>query len=209
LIDVAAVTESEVVGLFARARAAAARLVSRMIQPLLKRVDAVAETLAKTGVEPVALPSLNLPIPDVGGYVPSLPVYQPSMRQVVRELGDQFNRAGFVPGNEYGIATGLSPAGWCGRMSRGGRGDGARRRSARSCGGCITARFWTIGRRSLCRGLDGTTLPTDAAFWQQWTPPNHYGCRSCVIEVWESSKLREPPASVQAYQRFGSDFFVG
>lgn len=208
LIDAAAVTESEVVGLFARARAAAARLVSRMIQPLLKRVDAVAEALAKTGVEPVVLPSLNLPVPDVGGYVPSLPVYQPSMRQVVRELGDQFNRAGFVPGNEYGIATGLS--GGMVRAYESGRARGWRTPQ-------ISEKLWGLHysailddrTTTLCRGLDGTTLPTDAAFWQQWTPPNHYGCRSCVIEVWESSKLREPPALIQNYTKFGPDFFLG
>jgi uncharacterized protein with gpF-like domain len=66
------------------------------------------------------------------------------------------------------------------------------------------------GRTSkLCRGLDGTVLPAADPFWQQWTPPNHFNCRSCVIEVWESARLKEPPASTRAYQQFGAEFFIG
>lgn len=225
LIDLGAIAENEVVGLFARARAAAGRIVTRMIAPLMKRVDAVAETLARAGVEAAALPSLNLPVPDVGGYVPelplyepaayrssppvpALPLYQPSMRQVVRELGEQFNRAGFVPGNEYGIANGLS--GGMVRAYESGRARGWRMPA-------ISEKLWGLHYSAvlddrttkICRGLDGTTLPKENEFWRTYTPPLHWNCRSCVIEVWSSTTLKEPPVESRNYEAFGPEFFMG
>ncbi len=35
----------------------------------------------------------------------------------------------------------------------------------------------------LCASLDGMTQPKDAPCWSQLTPPNHYNCRSTLIEV--------------------------
>jgi len=208
LVDLTAISESEVVGLFARARAAAAAIVQRMTAPLLKRVGAVADAVAKAGVEPVALPSLNLPVPDVGGYVPSLPIYQPSMRSVARELADQFQKAGFVPGAEHGIENSLGVG--MVRAYESGRARGWRTPQ-------ISEKLWGLHYSAildtrttqLCRGLDGTVLPLADPFWQLWSPPNHYGCRSAVIEVFESTRLNQPPADLRKYERFGPDFFLG
>lgn len=35
----------------------------------------------------------------------------------------------------------------------------------------------------LCKGLHGTTLPVDHAFWNRFYPPNHFGCRSTVRQI--------------------------
>ena len=36
-----------------------------------------------------------------------------------------------------------------------------------------------MGRTTaLCLGLDGITLPASNAFWDMYTPPNHWRCRS-------------------------------
>lgn len=44
----------------------------------------------------------------------------------------------------------------------------------------------------LCQELDGTKLPKDDPFWGRYTPPNHYNCRSTVLEVF---KYEEPEAA--------------
>lgn len=60
----------------------------------------------------------------------------------------------------------------------------------------------------LCRKLDGMTAPIDDPAWIRWTPPNHFGCRSHLVEVWESSALArrpeiiEPKATVDDLMRF-------
>jgi hypothetical protein len=35
----------------------------------------------------------------------------------------------------------------------------------------------------LCRSLDGVILPVEHAFWKQYYPPNHHGCRSTVRQL--------------------------
>lgn len=44
----------------------------------------------------------------------------------------------------------------------------------------------------LCRTLDGMIAPKDDPIWQRFTPPNHFRCRSTLIEVWRSDALNEP-----------------
>lgn len=213
LIGVSAIAETEISALFARARSAASTIVQRMTAPLLRRVAAVADAVARSGVVAAQLPALDLPIADVGGYVPSIPlydppVYRPTVRVVTKELATQFAKAGFVPGAEHGITNSLG-VGMVGAYESG-RARGWRMPA-------IQEKLWGLHysavlddrTTNLCRGLDGTVLPLADPFWQQWTPPNHFGCRSAVIEVWQSSRLREPPADLRTYQQFGNDFFIG
>jgi SPP1 gp7 family putative phage head morphogenesis protein len=35
----------------------------------------------------------------------------------------------------------------------------------------------------ICDELDGVILPLDDPFWDTWTPPNHFNCRSTVIAL--------------------------
>jgi hypothetical protein len=58
LVDVAAVAEDEVQGLFARARAAAARIVQRITAPLLARVGNAPAIVAQKSETPFAAPTL-------------------------------------------------------------------------------------------------------------------------------------------------------
>jgi len=44
-----------------------------------------------------------------------------------------------------------------------------------------------------CRKLDDTRAPVGDPFWLRFTPPNHFGCRSCRVEVWKSSALANEP----------------
>jgi SPP1 gp7 family putative phage head morphogenesis protein len=46
---------------------------------------------------------------------------------------------------------------------------------------------------ALCQSLDGTRLPAADPFWKRWTPPNHWQCRSTVIEVFEDEGLGAVP----------------
>jgi SPP1 gp7 family putative phage head morphogenesis protein len=185
LVDVAAIAESETVGLFARARAAAARIVQRITAPLLNRV-AAAPANAAAKVETAT----------------------PTPRVVAVELRTQFEKAGFVPGAEHGIATVLGGAMVRSYESGRARGWGTPQ---------VREKLWGLrysaildGRTTqLCRGLDGTTLPLGDPFFSQWTPPNHFNCRSLLVEVWSSTRLRHPPDEVRNYERFGADFFIG
>lgn len=178
LTDTAAIAETEIAGLWQRARAAAATIVRRMTAPLLRRVAAAAQVVA------------------------------PSKRAEVQEIGTQFAKAGFVPGAEHGIAGEMGAA--LVRSYESGRSRGWRTPQ-------IQEKLWGLRysaildnrTTTICRGLDGTVLPLGDAFWDQWAPPNHYGCRSCVVEVWSSSRLRHPPAEVRSFERFGADFFIG
>jgi SPP1 gp7 family putative phage head morphogenesis protein len=46
----------------------------------------------------------------------------------------------------------------------------------------------------LCRKLDGMALPVDDPFWDDYTPPNHWGCRSNIRRVRkDESKLSQVP----------------
>lgn len=185
LVGVAAIAETEVVGLFQRARMAAARIVQRIAAPLLRRVADARVTAPRA--EP---------------FAPSTP------RAVTVEIGTQFEKAGFVPGAEHGIAPVFG--GGMVRAYESGRARGWRMTP-------IQEKLWGLRysaildtrTTTLCRGLDGTVLPLGHPFFEQWTPPNHFNCRSCVIEVWQSSRLRKPPTALRGYERFGADFFVG
>lgn len=184
LTDVAAISEGEAAGLFQRARAAAARIVQRITGPLLNRVagaPALAAQKAETAVTP---------------------------RAVAVELGQQFEKAGFVTGAEHGIATVLG--GGMVRSYESGRARGWRTPQIREkLWGLHYTAILDSRTTELCRGLDGTVLPLGDPFWQTWTPPSHWNCRSAVVEVFESTRLREPPAEVRNYERFGADFFIG
>lgn len=62
----------------------------------------------------------------------------------------------------------------------------------------------------LCRRLDGVRRPKADPFWSRFTPPNHYNCRSTVIEIFNGDRsARETPipAGVQPFRGF--DFNPG
>jgi SPP1 gp7 family putative phage head morphogenesis protein len=42
----------------------------------------------------------------------------------------------------------------------------------------------------LCQSIDGTTLPVDDDFWDDFTPPNHFNCR-CILEQLDEGKVTE------------------
>lgn len=42
----------------------------------------------------------------------------------------------------------------------------------------------------ICANLNGTTLPVDDAFWDTFTPPNHFNCR-CLVEQLDKEDARE------------------
>lgn len=44
----------------------------------------------------------------------------------------------------------------------------------------------------LCADLDGTRKAKGDAFWDRFTPPNHYNCRSQMIEVFNDDRLAVP-----------------
>lgn len=47
----------------------------------------------------------------------------------------------------------------------------------------------------LCMSLDGTTRPKDDPFWDTYTPPNHWNCRSTILEVLDKgTPTRTKPA---------------
>jgi SPP1 gp7 family putative phage head morphogenesis protein len=187
LVDVAAVAEDEVQGLFARARAAAARIVQRITAPLLARVGNAPVIVAQKSETPFAAPT---------------------PRAVAVELGTQFAKAGFVTGAEHGIATVLG--GSMVRAYESGRDRGWRTPQ-------VQEKLWGLRYSAIldnvttpiCRGLNDTVLPLNDPLWQTYKPPLHYNCRSCVIEVFSSTNLRRPPAEVRNYEVFGPDFFMG
>lgn len=63
----------------------------------------------------------------------------------------------------------------------------------------------------MCRTLDGMVAPKEDPVWRRFTPPNHFHCRSCLIEVWGSDLLLnepvviQPSASVEELMKFASD----
>lgn len=209
LTGAALIAETEVVSLFQRAKIAANRIVRKITAPLFSRVAGVATIRPQT--PPPALPPTErragtfgeLPDPEPLG----LPKYAP-MRSIVEELGRQFAKAGFVPGAEHGIAAELG-AGMV-RSYESGRARGWRMTPIKErLWGLHYAAVLDLKTTMLCLGLDGTVLPADDPLWKTYTPPNHYGCRSCVLEVWESSALKEPPAFIRNHVKFGPDFFIG
>lgn len=53
----------------------------------------------------------------------------------------------------------------------------------------------------LCRGLDGTILPIDHPFWNNYYPPNHFNCRSTVKQL-AFGKVSESIPSVDIPEMF-------
>jgi SPP1 gp7 family putative phage head morphogenesis protein len=46
----------------------------------------------------------------------------------------------------------------------------------------------------LCASLDGMVRPADDPFWDQYTPPNHWGCRSRIRRVFkDESRISNVP----------------
>lgn len=62
----------------------------------------------------------------------------------------------------------------------------------------------------LCQKLDGTTLPMEHPFWRRYTPPNHYNCRSTLLEVFADEKVKmtkEPDLEgIQVFADFQVNF---
>lgn len=45
----------------------------------------------------------------------------------------------------------------------------------------------------LCQSLHGTKRPKDDPFWDQFTPPNHYNCRSAKVELFDDDTATDVP----------------
>jgi SPP1 gp7 family putative phage head morphogenesis protein len=61
----------------------------------------------------------------------------------------------------------------------------------------------------LCEQLDGTTLPMDDPFWETYNPPNHWNCRSTVLEIFDDQEMEivEPDEDIDDPQEgFGVNF---
>lgn len=54
----------------------------------------------------------------------------------------------------------------------------------------------------LCNSLHGTKRPKDDPFWDQFTPPNHFSCRSAKVELFDDDTATDVP-DVKAYPGFG------
>jgi SPP1 gp7 family putative phage head morphogenesis protein len=56
----------------------------------------------------------------------------------------------------------------------------------------------------ICEELDGSTYPADSDFWSQYTPPNHFNCRSILIPLVQGDTWTESDApSVEPQAGFG------
>ena len=58
----------------------------------------------------------------------------------------------------------------------------------------------------ICEGLQGKTWAADSDLWNEFRPPNHFGCRSVLIPVtqldgWDG--VESPAPSVQPQVGFG------
>ena len=54
----------------------------------------------------------------------------------------------------------------------------------------------------LCQKLDGMRRPKFDPVWQTYTPPNHWSCRSTVIEIFDSGDATAVPADIQPVRGF-------
>jgi len=61
----------------------------------------------------------------------------------------------------------------------------------------------------ICSELDGQRHPKDDPFWNRFTPPNHYGCRSQIIEVFVGDRLASPTGMPSVVPAEGFDFNPG
>lgn len=56
----------------------------------------------------------------------------------------------------------------------------------------------------ICNDLDGHVHPIDDAFWDKYTPPNHFNCRSIIVPITERDKWKESgEADVDPAEGFG------
>lgn len=56
----------------------------------------------------------------------------------------------------------------------------------------------------VCHSCNGVRLPTSNPFWNKYSPPLHWNCRSMLIPVYGESNEIQPPSSVpQPQQGFG------
>ncbi|MBC8105176.1 MAG: minor capsid protein [Anaerolineae bacterium] len=58
----------------------------------------------------------------------------------------------------------------------------------------------------LCISLDGMRRPKDDPVWKTYTPPNHYNCRSTVIEIFDEEDATPVPAGLKPVEGFGINF---
>lgn len=61
----------------------------------------------------------------------------------------------------------------------------------------------------ICLALDGMRLAKTNPAWKRYTPPNHYNCRSSLIEIFEGDALAVPTAIPNVDPMPGFDFNPG
>lgn len=61
----------------------------------------------------------------------------------------------------------------------------------------------------ICLSLDGMRLPKSNPAWQRLTPPNHYNCRSSLIEIFNDDTLANPTPVPSVQPMPGFDFNPG
>ena len=57
----------------------------------------------------------------------------------------------------------------------------------------------------ICEPLDGITLPVTDPFWDEYYPPNHFNCRSSVLQLGEDAKLSTSKEVNQAKEHADED----
>jgi SPP1 gp7 family putative phage head morphogenesis protein len=55
----------------------------------------------------------------------------------------------------------------------------------------------------LCRSMNGVIRPKDDPIWDRLTPPNHWNCRSTLLEVLDTGNPTAVPVGAVAQQGFG------
>lgn len=157
-------------------RGYADRLVTRMYGPLgeqLRGIRRVAKPDGKIGFTVEHKPGVILPTP-------------------AHAVNDLFLYTGTAPSNPYQVDRWIESG--VIRQYEAGRADGGRIVSG------VTDALWgyrysaVLDSRTtrLCRTLDGWIAPKDEPALVTFRPPNHFHCRSALVEVWRSSALREP-----------------
>lgn len=128
-----------------------------------------------------------------------------SVNKGVTMLRDAFDRAGVLPGNNWQLQTiyrtEVQKAYAAGRWN-------SLQESKDIIKSLEYAAIEDDRTTELCLKLDGTVRPIDDPFWKKFTPPNHWNCRSSVLEVFDYQKIRNTRApDLSGVQRF-PDFEV-